>query len=72
MATPLMIGIDVGSTTVKLVAAEADGRLALGRYERHRSDVRGALAALLEGAARELGPRCAPATVAVTGSAGIG
>jgi activator of 2-hydroxyglutaryl-CoA dehydratase/predicted nucleotide-binding protein (sugar kinase/HSP70/actin superfamily) len=72
MAKPLLVGIDVGSTTVKLVATDSAGGLAFGRYERHRSDVRAALAGLLVEAASGLGSRAASATVAVTGSAGIG
>ncbi len=72
MRSRLRIGIDVGSTTVKLVALDGAGCPAFGRYERHRSDVRAALATLLEDAARELGGRAREAFVAVTGSAGIG
>jgi predicted CoA-substrate-specific enzyme activase len=67
-----MVGIDVGSTTVKLVATDSSGTLAFGRYERHRSDVRAALAGLLEEAAGALGARGAAVTITVTGSAGIG
>lgn len=72
MDAPIRLGIDVGSTTVKLVALGDDGLPALGRYERHRSDVRAALASLLEEARDSLGDRAASAYVAVTGSAGIG
>jgi predicted CoA-substrate-specific enzyme activase len=57
---------------VKLVAVEKGGSLLYGRYERHRSDVRAALAALLDEASRVLGARTAALSVAVTGSAGIG
>ena len=72
MSEQLLVGIDVGSTTVKLVATDSGGNLAFGRYERHRSDVRATLAGLLDEAARDLGERAADARVAVTGSAGIG
>jgi predicted CoA-substrate-specific enzyme activase len=72
MLKPLIVGIDVGSTTVKLVAMSPDGAIAFGRYERHRSDVRAALAGLLGEAAKELGQRAAGVSVVVTGSAGIG
>jgi predicted CoA-substrate-specific enzyme activase len=72
MLSSLKVGIDVGSTTVKLVATDSGGELAFGRYERHRSDVRAALAGLIEEAARELGARSAGVSVTVTGSAGIG
>jgi predicted CoA-substrate-specific enzyme activase len=72
MPQSLRIGIDVGSTTVKLAAIDESGELVFGRYERHRSDVRAALAAILEEACRELGPRASEVSIAVTGSAGIG
>ncbi len=67
-----MVGIDVGSTTVKLVAINPEGELAFGRYERHRSDVRATLASLLGEASRELGQLGSAVSIAVTGSAGIG
>ena len=68
------LGIDVGSTTVKVALLDEGGRLIHGRYERHRSDVAGALASMLEetaGRLEELRPG-ASVSVMVTGSAGIG
>jgi predicted CoA-substrate-specific enzyme activase len=68
------LGIDVGSTTVKVALLEEGGRLLYGRYERHRSDVAGALASMLEETSSrldELRPGAA-ISVMVTGSAGIG
>ncbi len=35
----MKLGIDIGSTTVKLILAEDDGRILYSRYERHMSDV---------------------------------
>ena len=68
------LGIDVGSTTVKVALLDEGGRLIYGRYERHRSDVAGALASMLEdssGRLEALRPGAA-ISVMVTGSAGIG
>ena len=36
----LMLGIDVGSTTVKLSVIDEDGTLVYANYERHHTDVR--------------------------------
>jgi predicted CoA-substrate-specific enzyme activase len=68
------LGVDVGSTTVKLALLDAAGDLVFGRYERHRSDVTGALSSLLEDAAGHLEKSDPGARVraAITGSAGIG
>ena len=35
----MKLGIDIGSTTVKLILADNDGRILYSRYERHMSDV---------------------------------
>nr|MCR4667843.1 acyl-CoA dehydratase activase-related protein [Clostridia bacterium] len=39
METIYSLGIDIGSTTVKLVLMDADGKIVYSRYERHMSDV---------------------------------
>ncbi len=68
------LGVDVGSTTVKLALLDAKGKLVLGRYERHRSDIAGSLKTLLEEAAAQIdtiNPN-ARISASVTGSAGIG
>ncbi len=72
MDQAVRIGIDIGSTTVKLVALESSGLPLFGRYERHLSDIRAMLASLLDEAALALGTAASRACVAVTGSAGIG
>ena len=68
------LGVDVGSTTVKIALLDENGELSFSRYERHRSDVSGALAAILADAANHLAASDAEAGLAimVTGSAGIG
>lgn len=35
----MKLGIDIGSTTVKLILAEQNGKIVFSRYERHMSDV---------------------------------
>ena len=62
-------GIDVGSTTIKVVVLDRSGAVVHSRYHRHHSDVRAALAALVEGAAAVFGDE--PMSVAVTGSGGL-
>jgi len=65
----LHMGIDVGSTTVKVVLLDSAHRLIYSRYQRHHSDVKKAAAALVEQAYREY-PN-AYVTANVTGSGGI-
>ncbi|MGN1059671.1 MAG: acyl-CoA dehydratase activase, partial [Clostridia bacterium] len=65
----LSLGIDVGSTTVKVALME-DHNIIFSHYERHFSQVRERTAALLHMASPHIGER--PVTVAVTGSAGFG
>jgi len=69
--TRIRLGIDVGSTTVKLAALGEDGRLLHGTYERHRSDIGSTLSRMLDRAVAELGGDLL-LEAAVTGSAGIG
>ncbi|MCQ2610513.1 MAG: 2-hydroxyacyl-CoA dehydratase [Treponema sp.] len=38
--TPVRFGIDVGSTTVKVVALDQDDKIIYSAYERHRADIR--------------------------------
>jgi len=66
------LGIDVGSTTVKLLLLDEAGETIFSGYERHRSDIGGALGAMLGKAAESLPSGLGRMRVAVTGSAGIG
>ncbi|HET7839943.1 MAG TPA: acyl-CoA dehydratase activase-related protein, partial [Rectinemataceae bacterium] len=66
------LGIDVGSTTVKLALLGEGGSVLFGRYERHRSDVSTTLSRLLEEASAALGALGRDVRATVTGSAGIG
>ncbi len=65
----LSLGIDVGSTTVKVVLIENDA-IIYSRYERHFSQVREKTAELLALVGSCVGEE--PFSVAVTGSAGYG
>lgn len=68
---PIRLGVDIGSTTVKLAALDEGGRLLHGTYERHRSDIGSTLTRMLDDAARALGGGL-EFEAAVTGSAGMG
>jgi len=56
-------GIDIGSTTVKLVLLDEEGKLLFGEYRRHCAHTQEALSALLRDArrgARPAPPRSSP------------
>ena len=65
----LNIGIDIGSTTVKVVVMEGK-EILFKRYERHFSQVRQKTGELLRAARETVGDR--PFRVALSGSAGFG
>ena len=50
-------GIDVGSTTVKLVVLDENGQMIFGQYQRHLSHTQRALSDLLKQARAALGER---------------
>ncbi len=68
-SAPLTVGIDIGSTTAKLVAVR-DGEIVYERYERHLSRVREKTEELLRDLFAEFGD--APLRAAISGSAGLG
>ena len=49
---PLRIGIDVGSTTVKLAILDENDQVVWSIYQRHHSDVRATVAEVLRKAAQ--------------------
>ncbi len=63
------VGVDVGSTTVKVVVYDGDRQI-YGAYQRHRAQVREALISLLT-AACDTVDKSAPVCVAFTGSGSI-
>lgn len=67
-----LCGLDIGSTTVKVVLLDPQDRSRprFQRYRRHHADVRKVLHDLLAEAAAELGD--VPVRLALTGSAGLG
>lgn len=69
MQSPLSLGIDIGSTTAKIVITE-NGKPIYGRYERHLSRVRDKLTELVADAADIIGGR--EFSAAISGSAGMG
>ena len=70
MATTNMhIGIDVGSTTVKLAILNDRNEILWSVYRRHHADVRATIVEVLEEAAAEYGDL--PLTIALTGSGGL-
>jgi activator of 2-hydroxyglutaryl-CoA dehydratase len=52
--TPIRVGIDVGSTPVKIVALDSEGAILYGDYERHRADIRSTIIAVVSKALDEL------------------
>ena len=65
----LRIGIDVGSTTVKLLALDAADNVAYSVYRRHHSDVRATVIEIVAEALKQVGD--VPAAVTITGSGGL-
>ena len=65
----LHIGIDVGSTTVKLAILDGERNVKFSVYRRHHADVRATIVEVLTEAAADFGDL--PMTIAITGSGGL-
>ena len=65
----LRLGIDVGSTTVKLAVIDDNSNLVYANYERHHTDIRATAKDLFAKARRVIGT--APMRVSITGSGGM-
>lgn len=65
----MKLGIDVGSTTVKLVVLDEDNNIKYSRYERHMSDVFEKVRELLADLRDNIGE--IPLKVTITGSGGL-
>jgi len=63
------VGIDIGSTTVKIVILNDFQKVVYSRYERHYADIKNKLFEILQGAAELLAD--AQLTVMITGSGGM-
>ncbi len=66
---PLHLGVDVGSTTVKLVVLDDASNVRYRVYRRHHADIRATIAEVIGEAVEAIGD--VPLTVAVTGSGGL-
>jgi len=69
MTQNLKLGIDIGSTTVKLALLGNDGQVIFGRYERHFSNIQETLRDLFEAGRQEIGD--ATFSARITGSGGL-
>ena len=65
----LRLGIDVGSTTVKLAVIDDNDNLVYANYERHHTDIRATAKELFARARKVIGT--APMRVSITGSGGM-
>ena len=65
----LRLGIDVGSTTVKLAVIDDNDNLVYANYERHHTDIRATAKELFARARKVIG--AAPMRVSITGSGGM-
>ena len=63
------IGVDVGSTTVKLAVLDDNNRLIYSKYERHFSDIKSTIISLINKCYKVLGD--ISCTVCITGSGGL-
>ncbi|MBO5237416.1 MAG: 2-hydroxyacyl-CoA dehydratase [Lachnospiraceae bacterium] len=63
------IGIDIGSTTVKVAVLDNEHHILFSDYQRHFADIKGTLARLVEDAKRKLGDLEVQPTI--TGSGGL-
>ena len=64
------VGVDVGSTTVKMVILDEDNQIIFKDYRRHFSDVKNTVSTLFEDAKNTL--NAAKLKLMITGSAGLG
>ena len=70
MANSISLGLDIGSTTIKLAAVNGRKELIFSRYERHFSNIKTVLRRLIREAADELGNNT-PMPAMITGSGGL-
>lgn len=68
--SPLNIGIDAGSTTLKVVVTDKDHHIVYKKYSRHYADIAGMLHKMLQELIEKIGDH--PAKLCVTGSSGMG
>ena len=74
--TPVRIGIDVGSTTVKIVCLDENDNMIYGDYQRHRADIRNTIISVVTKALDDVEKKLKlgdkhTVSVKVTGSGGL-
>lgn len=69
MKNLLYLGLDVGSTTVKLVILDKFHRMIYSRYQRHYSDIKSTISQLISGAYESF--KGSDITIMTTGSGGL-
>lgn len=70
MDSSIKVGMDIGSTTIKIVAVNSDNSVIFKDYRRHYADIEAAVTAMLGKLFDEFGDR--KAGFCITGSAGMG
>lgn len=70
LETDYLIGIDIGSITAKVVVFNPQAQIVFSEYRRHKAEIRATLVAIFKNALGCLGN--VPASVKITGSAGMG
>ena len=65
-------GIDIGSTTVKLVILDENDKILFGEYRRHQANTQGALAELLTKAKNAVGECAIKPRITGSGSINLG
>lgn len=69
MKNLLHVGLDVGSTTVKIVVSDIKDKIIYNKYQRHFSDIKSTIAKVIRDAYEKV--KDADITVMVTGSGGL-
>lgn len=70
MESMINIGLDAGSTTVKVVASDENNNIIFKDYRRHYADINGTVISIFEALKKELGDIAVH--FSITGSAGMG
>jgi len=70
MSSIINIGLDAGSTSVKVAALDSEGQLLFKDYRRHHANISGVLAEIFESIREKIGD--AEIKLTLTGSAGMG
>ena len=72
MSVPFRVGIDIGSTTIKIVILDSFDNIIFSSYTRHRSDIRSTMISSLEEALEKIDDENAELSIIATGSGGLG